>query len=87
MAALKTYILDEKMDNCCYAKEIKNTKIAEKNPNDDSEQQTFLFKENIFSSEIIILFGDVFGGGFFINIFPLVTFLAFNFFTKLKKSL
>lgn len=30
MAALKTYILDEKMDNCCYAKEIKNTKIAKK---------------------------------------------------------
>lgn len=87
MAALKTYILDEKMDNCCYAKEIKNTKIAKKNPNDDSEQQTFLFKENIFSSEIIILFGDVFGGVFFINIFPLVTFLAFNFFKKLKKSL
>lgn len=75
------------MDNCCYAKEIKNTKIAKKKPNDDSEQQTFLFKENIFSSEIIILFGDVFGGVFLINIFPLVTFLAFNFFTKLKKSL
>lgn len=75
------------MDNCCYAKEIKNTKIAKKKPNDDSEQQTFLFKENIFSSEIIILFGDVFGGFFLINIFPLVTFLAFNFFTKLKKSL
>lgn len=75
------------MDNCCYAKEIKNTKIAKKKTNDDSEQQTFLFKENIFSSEIIILFGDVFGGFFLINIFPLVTFLAFNFFTKLKKSL
>lgn len=75
------------MDNCCYAKEIKNTKIAKKKPNDDSEQQTFLFKENIFSSEIIILFGDVFGGFFLINIFPLVTFLAFNFFKKLKKSL
>lgn len=75
------------MDNCCYAKEIKNTKIAKKTPNDDSEQQTFLFKENIFSSEIIILFGDVFGVFFLINIFPLVTFLAFNFFTKLKKSL
>lgn len=76
------------MDNCCYAKEIKNTKIAKKKtPNDDSEKQTFLFKENIFSSEIIILFGDVFGGFFLINIFPLVTFLAFNFFTKFKKSL
>lgn len=71
MAALKTYILDEKMDNCCYAKEIKNTKIAKKKtPNDDSEKQTFLFKENIFSSEIIILFGDVFGG-FFHKYFPL----------------
>lgn len=63
------------MDNCCYAKEIKNTKIAKKKPNDDSEQQTFLFKENIFSSEIIILFGDVFGGGFFINISPWLHFL------------
>lgn len=65
MAALKTYMLDEKIDACCYANKIKNTKKQrKKNPNDDSEQQKFLFKENIFSSEIIVLFGDVFGGFF-----------------------